>query len=131
MSFENDSVYGFMDNDYQAPTMENYDGEPIEQKPPRERTVNQFANRAPDDNKYNNKTTPVHAKESLRVEQKNESDIAYWRMFTRQIPKGEFENSVNVRFGGRDAISPDFRGKKIEYVELYKSTLGEWNNGAY
>ena len=67
---------------------------------------------------------PDHVKDSMRSEQKDESSAGYWRMFTAQNPDGSFEQSVNLRFGGREAIGGMFREKKIEYVNLYREMMG-------
>lgn len=99
---------------------------PIEQKP-RERTAGQFANRADMSKPYVNKA-PDHSAHYDRKEQANESKGAYWRMHTKQIPKGEFEQSVNNRFGGKDEIGEDYRGKMPSYVALYKKMMEQWNN---
>jgi hypothetical protein len=89
----------------------------IEQKAPLEREVNWQAS--------NNERFKREIPNPVETEQKDESGMAFWRMFTQQIPKGSFEQSVNIRFGGREAIGEQFREKKIEYVKLYKSIMGE------
>jgi hypothetical protein len=94
-----------------------------EAPPQRERTVGQFANRENLSTPYVNREAPKV--NPVEVEQKDESEAAYWRMFIRQLPKGELEQSVNIKFGGREAIGELFREKKIEYVKLYKSMLGD------
>ena len=90
---------------------------------PKERAVNWQANRDNTSEPYINREAPKV--NPVEVEQKDESSVAYWRLFTRQMPKGAFEQSVNLAFGGREAIGCLFREKKIEYVKLYKKLLGE------
>jgi hypothetical protein len=104
------SMYDFVSDDHEAP-------------PQRERTVGQFANRENMSEPYVNREAPKV--NPVEVEQKDESSIAFWRMFTGQMPKGAFEQSVNIKFGGREAIGELFREKKIEYVKLYKQIMGE------
>ena len=88
----------------------------------KEREAGWQANREDMSKPYVNTAPKVNP---VEVEQKDESSIAFWRMFTGQIPKGAFEQSVNIRFGGREAIGELFREKKIEYVKLYKKLMGE------
>ena len=96
MNFENDSVYGFMDDDYSAPVAEQ--AEPLVREVNWQSSNNERFKRAPDTNE---------------PEQKDESNMAYWRMFTHQMPKGSFEQSVSIKFGGREAIGERFREKKF------------------
>jgi hypothetical protein len=100
------SMYDFMQSDYQAPEVEC-----------------KFANRPDMTKPYVNREAPNV--EPVEIEQKDESAMGYWRMFTRQIPKGSFEQSVNIAFGGREAIGGLFREKKVEYVTLYKKLMEE------
>lgn len=102
------SMYDFMSSDHEAPV--------IEQKP-LVREVNWQSS--------NNERFKREMPNPVETEQKDESGMAFWRMFTQQIPKGAFEQSVNIRFGGREAIGVEFKSKKIEYVKLYKSILEE------
>jgi hypothetical protein len=81
------------------------------------------ANRENMSEPYVNRDTPKH--EPVEIEQKDESKLAYWRMFTNQMPKGSFEQSVNIAFGGREAIGGLFREKKVEYITLYKKLMEE------
>jgi len=110
---DSSSMYDFMSSDHEAP----------EAPQPRERVAGQFANREDLSTPYVNREAPKVI--PVELEQKDESSISYWRMFTRQIPKGSFEQSVNLAFGGREAIGGLFREKKIEYVKLYKSMMGD------
>jgi hypothetical protein len=98
-----------------------------EAPPQRERVAGQFANREDLSTPYVNKA-PNHSAHYEQKEQKDESKIAYWRMFTNQMPKGEFEQNVNKRFGGRESIGGLFRERKLEYIALYKQMLEQWNN---
>lgn len=82
-----------------------------------------FANRPDMTKPYVNREAPNI--EPVEIEQKDESKMAYWRMFTQQMPKGSFEQSVNIKFGGRESIGGLFKEKKIEYVKLYKKLMGE------
>lgn len=103
------SMYDFVGDNHEAPQQ-------------KEREVGWQANREDMSKPYVNREPPRH--EAMEIEQKDESSAGYWRMFTNQIPKGSFEQSVNIRFGGREAIGGLFREKKIEYVKLYKSMMG-------
>lgn len=111
---ESGSLYDFIGNNHEAPQ-------------PQGRTVNQFANRPDMSKPYVNKA-PNHSAHYERKEQLNDSKNAYWRMFSGQMPKGEFEQNVNTRFGGKLAIGADYRGKMPEYITIYKKMLIDWNN---
>lgn len=139
---ETGSLYDFVDNDYSAPVNEVMQSPMVEQKAVRAcdsdvpqapkapvREENWMANREPGDNKYNNKDLPRHVQDAIAPgEQKNNSVMAFWRLFTQQKAVDTFEDSVNLRFGGRDAIGALFREKKIEYVTLYKQIMNEYNS---
>jgi hypothetical protein len=99
------------------------DGAAPEAPQPRERVAGQFANREDLSTPYVNRDAPKC--NPVEIEQKDESKLAYWRMFTNQMPKGSFEQSVNIAFGGREAIGGLFREKKVEYVTLYKKLMEE------
>jgi len=103
------SMYDFVGDNHEAPQQ-------------KEREVNWQANRDDMSKPYVNTAPKVNP---VEIEQKDESNMGYWRMFTNQMPKGAFEQSVNIRFGGREAIGGLFREKKVEYVKLYKQLLGE------
>ena len=107
------SMYDFIDNSHEAPV--------IEQKAPLVREQNwQSSN-----NERFKRDLPDHVKDAMNTEQKDESSMGFWRMFTNQNPKGSFEQSVNIRFGGREAIGELFREKKAEYITLYRQIMGE------
>ena len=93
-------------------------------KQPKEREPGWQANRENMSDPYVSKDLPRHVIESMQTAQENHSDAAYWRLFTSQMPKDTFKNSVNSRFGGREAIGVDFRGNKPVYINLYKSLMG-------
>jgi hypothetical protein len=103
---ESGSLYDFVDNNHTAPVVE---------KAPLVREENWQSS--------NNERFKRDMPNPSDIEQKDESSGGYWRLFTQQMPKGAFEQSVNIAFGGREAIGGLFREKKVEYVKLYKSMM--------
>ena len=90
---------------------------------PKERAVNWQANRENTSKPYVN-NHPSHVKEAMRIEQKDESGLAFWRLFTQQNPKGSFEQSVNFAFGELKS-GFDFRAEKLRYITLYRELMKE------
>lgn len=111
---ESGSLYDFVGDDYQAP---------IEQPKPRERTVGQFANRTDMSTPYVNKEMPQHVTEAMTVVQEDNSRMAWWRLFTGQIPKCSFERDVNDKFGGRPPGEFNYKEKQAQYISFYKESM--------
>jgi hypothetical protein len=44
------------------------------------------------------------------------------------MPKGEFEQNVNIAFGGKVAIGADYRGNMLKYISIYKEMMQKWND---
>ena len=111
MSFESDSLYSQFD-EYEAP------------QPTTTSNIGQHANRKDMTKPYVN-VAPKHVQEAMASEQKDESSNGFWRMFTKQIPKGTFEQSVNMAFGGKPEGEFNYMKEKQRYIDLYRKMMGE------
>lgn len=64
-----------------------------------------------------------HAKEAMTIDQPDNSKMAWWRLFTGQIPKCSFERDVNSKFGGKPQGEFNYTEKQAQYISFYKQAM--------
>lgn len=94
-------------------------------QPPAQKKVREINWQSADNARREEALKQKHVTDAMEIEQKDNSKMAWWRLFTGQIPKCNFEREVNSKYGGKPQGKFDYKEKRAQYISFYKQAMSE------